>query len=104
MTQDSTISKKQLSKLKKNQDRLETFFGGVKHLKKCPDYMIILNQPNELIAVKESNTLKIPNITVLDTNCNPDLATFKIPGNDDSIRSLYFLLRTMLQAFFMPAP
>lgn len=102
MVAGAGISKKDLSKLRKNQDRLETFFGGLKSLNSLPDYMIILGQQHELIAVKESNTLKIPNITILDTNCNPDLATYKIPGNDDSLRSLYFLLRVILQAFFVP--
>ena len=72
--------------------KLEKYFLGIKDMKKIPDVVIIIGQSNELNAVKECIKLKIPLITILDTNGDPTLTDFIIPANDDSISSLTIIL------------
>ena len=67
-------------------------------MKSLPDVVILVGQPRELIAVKECIKLGIKTITILDTNCDPTLTDFFIPGNDDSIRSVELILNELTTA------
>lgn len=64
------------------------YLGGVRYLKTQPDMIFVIDTVKEKIAVAEANRLKIPVIAPLDTNCDPDLVAYPIPGNDDAIRSV----------------
>lgn len=86
------LPKKEIALLKKRQAKLEKFFGGMKSMPGLPDVVIIVGQPVELNAVKECNKLGIRTITILDTNCDPQLADLVIPANDDSIRSVELIV------------
>ena len=67
-------------------------------MKSLPDIVIIVGQLEEINAVKECQKLNIRSVTILDTDCNPTLADFFIPANDDSVASLQFILTHFLQA------
>jgi small subunit ribosomal protein S2 len=95
---DLATNKKERLQLMKQQARLDKFFRGVKDMRSKPEILVIVGQVEELSAVKESCKLGIPNITLVDTDCNPQLATYPIPGNDDSVRSIQFVLSTLVQA------
>ena len=60
-----------------------------------PDVMIVVDQKRELTAIKEAITLDIPVISILDTNCDPEIVDIPIPGNDDSIGSIKLILQTL---------
>ena len=60
-----------------------------------PDVMIVVDQKRELTAIKEAITLDIPIISILDTNCDPEIVDIPIPGNDDSIGSIKLILQTL---------
>ena len=64
-------------------------------MKKLPDVAIIVNQKNELTAIKECRKLSIPIISIVDTDCDPDLIDIIIPGNDDSRHSVQIILRSL---------
>jgi small subunit ribosomal protein S2 len=81
--------------LKRQRDRLNKFFGGLRHLKTLPDLVVIVGQPNERNAVAECQKLGIPTITLLDSNCDPSLSKYGIPANDDSTRSVEFILQRL---------
>lgn len=92
LTSFKNIPKKEATKIKKELEKLKKYFNGVKNMTKLPDNIVIIDQRNDIIAVKEALSLKIQVISILDTNCDPDLATIPIPGNDDSIKSLKYLI------------
>nr|YP_011006219.1 30S ribosomal protein S2 [Dictyotopsis propagulifera]WAM63223.1 30S ribosomal protein S2 [Dictyotopsis propagulifera] len=98
LTQFRNIPKKEATKLKKELEKLRKYFNGVKKMKKLPDNIIIIDQRNDIIAVKEALSLNIPVVSILDTNCDPDLATIPIPGNDDSIKSLKYMIVTLVDS------
>lgn len=89
------LSKKDIIVLKKQRDRLNKFFGGLRQLKTLPDLVVIVGQPNERNAVAECQKLGITTITLLDSNCDPTLSEYGIPANDDSSRSVEFILRRL---------
>nr|AST09060.1 ribosomal protein S2 [Eutreptiella pomquetensis] len=91
----SRLTKKEAAILNKRKDKLEKYFGGVKEMGSLPDVVILVGQPRELIAVKECIKLGIKTITITDTNCDPTLTDFAIPGNDDSIRSVELILNEL---------
>ncbi len=85
-------SKKEAAALKKEKDRLQKYLGGLKKMSKLPDVVIIIGQKEELNAVRECRKLGVRTITILDTDCDPTLADFFVPGNDDSIASIQLIL------------
>lgn len=93
-----SLSKKENSKLKKKKNKLNKYFGGIKTMFNLPDIIIIIGQLKELNAIKESQSLNIPIITIVDTNCDPNLSDFFIPANDDSITSLNLILNEFEKA------
>jgi len=82
------LTKKEVSRLEDELNRLERFLGGIKDMPRLPDALFIVDPRKERIAVLEARKLKIPIIAVIDTNCDPDEIDFAIPGNDDAIRAV----------------
>ena len=80
--------KKEQTKLKREQERLEKFIGGIKMMNALPSAVFIIDPHHEHIAVKEANKLGIPIVAITDTNCDPDVIDHVVPGNDDAIRSI----------------
>lgn len=92
------LPKKEVILLRKEQSRLEKFLGGIKHMKKLPDALFIIDPRKERIAVAEARKLGIPIIAIVDTNCDPDEIDYIIPGNDDAIRAVRLLTSKIADA------
>jgi len=92
------LPKKEVIKLKHEEERLEKFLGGIKDMKKIPSVLFIVDPRKEKIAVKEAKILGIPVVAIVDTNCDPDEVDYVIPGNDDAIRAVKLLTETMANA------
>ena len=84
----NNLSKKELLNLSREKDKLISNIGGIRTLAGKPDILIILDVVKDKLAVLEANKLGIPVIAIVDTNANPDLVTYPMPGNDDAIRSI----------------
>ena len=91
-------SKKELARLEKQRQKLEKTVGGIRNMKNLPDIVIIIGAAEEKNAVRECNKLGIPIVTILDTNCDPKVATWGVPANDDSYASIDTLLREFSDA------
>ncbi len=101
MTTDGTaekLPKKEVLKLAKERARLEKVLGGIKDLRRVPDAVFVVDPSREEIAVLEARRLSIPIIAIVDTNCDPDLVDFVIPGNDDAIRAIKLFLGKVADA------
>ena len=81
------MSKKEGLKVQRDLAKLERNLGGIKNLEKLPSAIFVIDTKKEHIAVTEANRLHIPVVAVVDTNCDPDVIDYVIPGNDDAIRS-----------------
>ena len=81
------LPKKEVIGIRKEYDKLIYNIGGIRDMKKIPDALFVIDPSKEVIAVSEARKLGIPIIAITDTNCDPDLIDFVIPGNDDAIRS-----------------
>ncbi len=92
------LPKKEVLQLQREHEKLQTNLGGIREMQKLPDAVWVVDTVIEEIAVREANRLHIPVIAVLDTNCDPDLVQFPIPGNDDAIRSSALLTRIVADA------
>lgn len=92
------LTKKEALILRRKKDKLLSYLGGLRHLKTQPDMIFVIDTVKEKIAVGEANKLKIPVVAPLDTNCDPDVVDFPIPGNDDAIRSVQLFCREMSEA------
>jgi small subunit ribosomal protein S2 len=92
------ITKKELSLLTKEQIKLEKNLSGVRGMRKPPGLLIIVDPGKEKIAVLEARKLGIKIMGLVDTNCDPDLIDYIIPGNDDAQRSIKVILETLAQA------
>ncbi|MBD5100139.1 MAG: 30S ribosomal protein S2 [Clostridiales bacterium] len=82
------LPKKEVAMLKAERDKLEANLGGIKDMTQLPGCMFVVDINNEDIAVKEAKKLGIPVVGLVDTNCNPELVDYVIPGNDDAIRAI----------------
>lgn len=101
MSEDGTfdvLPKKEVVQLKKEQERLEKFLGGIKDMKQLPDALFIIDPRKERIAVAEAHKLNIPIVGIVDTNCDPDEIDVVIPANDDAIRAVKLLTGKMADA------
>jgi small subunit ribosomal protein S2 len=90
--------KKEGLKVKRERDKLERNLGGIRRLEKLPDAVFVIDTKKEHIAVTEANRLGIPVVAVVDTNCDPDIIDYVIPGNDDAIRSATLMSRIVADA------
>jgi small subunit ribosomal protein S2 len=86
-------------KLDKDLNKLEKFYGGISNLKKLPDALFVIDIKKEKNSVKEAGEMKIVTVAVTDTNANPDPINFPIPGNDDSITSIEYFLKEILESY-----
>lgn len=91
-------TKKELLVLKREKDKLEKTLGGIRNMAKVPSAVWIVDTKKEHLAVDEARKLGLPVIAILDTNCDPDEVDYKIPGNDDAIRSVTLLTRVIADA------
>jgi small subunit ribosomal protein S2 len=82
------LTKKEMLGLRREKEKLEQALGGIKTMRKLPDAIFVVDPKQEEIAVKEARKLGIPVIAVIDTNCDPDMIDYKVPGNDDAIRAI----------------
>lgn len=104
MREDGTydqLPKKETVQLDKERARLEKHIGGLKGMGSLPQVMIIIDPAQESIAVAEARKLRIPIVATTDTNCDPDLVDFVIPGNDDAIRSVRLICSALADACIM---
>ena len=96
------LAKKEVSRLSRERVRLEFAFSGIKNMPGLPALVFIVDTKKEKIAVAEANRLKLPIVGVVDTNCDPTVIDFPLPGNDDAIRSIRLFVKmvsdTILEA------
>jgi small subunit ribosomal protein S2 len=91
-----TFSKKEYSAKRKQIDKLKRLFSGIKEMASLPDAVIFTSQLKDSLAIQECLRLGIPAISIVDTNCDPDLVPYPIPANDDSSSSISFILTSLV--------
>ncbi|CAB5107780.1 MAG: 30S ribosomal protein S2 [Actinobacteria bacterium] len=97
-TNDLLLTKKELLMLRREREKLFKNLDGIRHMTKLPSAIWVVDTKKEHLAVAEAKKLGIPVIAILDTNCDPDEVDYKIPGNDDAIRSIGLLTRVITDA------
>jgi small subunit ribosomal protein S2 len=90
------LSKKDYSAKRKEMDKLRKLFNGIKEMTSLPEAVIFTNQLKDSLAIQECLRLGIPTISIVDTNCNPDMIPYPIPANDDSSSSINFILNYLV--------
>jgi len=90
--------KKEIALIRKEAGKLENFLGGIKEMRKLPDAVFVVDPKEDYNAVLESRKLNIPVFGLVDTNCNPALVDYAIPGNDDAVKSIKLFVATMADA------
>jgi small subunit ribosomal protein S2 len=95
---ENVLTKKEALVLRREKDKLSRTLGGLRDMTKVPSAIWIVDTKKEHIAVDEARKLRIPVVAILDTNCDPDEVDYKIPGNDDAIRSASLLTRVIADA------
>ena len=101
MQEDGTfevLPKKEVIQIKKEYEKLNKNLRGIREMKKLPDALIIVDPKKEEIAIKEARILGIPVFGVVDTNCDPDMTDYPIPGNDDAVRSVKVMIGALANA------
>lgn len=92
------LTKKEALMLRRKKAKLLNYLGGIRDMKGVPDMIFVIDTVKENIAVLEARRLGIPVVAPLDTNCDPDVVDYPIPGNDDAIRSIQLFCREMKEA------
>ena len=92
------VSKKEVARLERERKKLEKNLRGIKEMERCPDAIFLVDSNAETIAVKEATKLGIPIIAIVDTNSDPDLVDYIIPGNDDALRAIQLFAGTVADA------
>ncbi|MCI7765281.1 30S ribosomal protein S2 [Helicobacter sp.] len=92
------LTKKEKLMIQRKKEKLTQYLGGVRQLKKAPDMIFVIDAAKEKIAVAEARRLGIPVVAPLDTNCDPDMVDYPIPGNDDAIRSIQLFCKEIAEA------
>jgi len=92
------LTKKEALTLTRKKNKLLAYLGGIKDMKTLPDMIFVIDAVRERIAIQEAQTLGIPVVAPLDTNCNPDVIDYPIPGNDDAIRSISLFCKEVAEA------
>ena len=101
MEEDGTfdlLPKKEVVKIRKEYDKLNKNLRGIREMKKPPQAMVIVDPRKEEIAIKEAHILGIPVFGIVDTNCDPDVVDYVIPGNDDAVRAVKLLIGALTNA------
>lgn len=94
----SAFTKKELLIMRRERDKLAKTLGGIRDMAKVPSAVWIVDTNKEHLAVDEARKLGIPVVAILDTNCDPDMVDYQIPGNDDAIRAVTLLTRVIADA------
>jgi small subunit ribosomal protein S2 len=92
--------KKEASMLRRELGKLQKYLGGIKAMRKVPDIVVIVDQKREHNAISECQKLGIPVVSILDTNCDPDIVDIHIPANDDAIRSIKLIVGKLADAVY----
>ena len=92
------LPKKEVIQIKKEYDKLNKNLRGIREMKKMPQALVIVDPRKEEIAIKEARILGIPVFGIVDTNCDPDMVDYVIPGNDDAVRSVKLLIGVLTNA------
>jgi small subunit ribosomal protein S2 len=92
------LTKKELLQVTRERDKLERSLGGIKDMGGVPALMVVIDTNKEAIAIQEAKKLGIPVIAVVDTNCDPDVVDFPIPGNDDAARAITLYVELIADA------
>jgi len=92
------LPKKEVINIRKEYDKLNKNLRGIREMKKLPDALVIVDPRKEEIAIKEARKLNIPVFGVVDTNCDPDMVDYVIPGNDDAVRSVKLMIGVLTNA------
>lgn len=92
------LTKKEALMLSRKKDKLIDYLGGIRNMKKIPEYLFVVDAVKEHIAVLEAKKLGMKVVAPLDTNCDPDFIDYPIPGNDDAIRSIDLYCKEMADA------
>ncbi len=92
--------KKEASVMRRELDKLQKYLGGIKHMRRIPDIVLIVDQKREYNSVQECVKLGLPIVAMLDTNCDPDVVDIPIPGNDDAIRSIKLIVGKLADAIY----
>lgn len=101
MKEDGTydvLTKKEVARLEKEREKLQKYLGGIKEMQKVPGAVFVIDPKKEKIAVNEARKLSIPVVGLVDTNCDPDVIDYVIPGNDDAIRAIRLITSKMADA------
>ncbi|MBN1153933.1 30S ribosomal protein S2 [candidate division KSB1 bacterium] len=101
MSTDGTyekISKKEILQIEREKEKLEKVLGGIKDINRLPGLMFVVDPKKESIAIQEADRLEIPIVALIDTNSDPDLIDYPIPGNDDAFKSINLITRTIANA------
>jgi len=94
------LPKKEAAALRRELEKLRKNLNGIKGMKNLPDLVIVVDQKRESTAIQECIKLKIPVISILDTNCDPDLTDIPIPANDDAIRSIKLIVSKLADSIY----
>ncbi len=94
------LPKKEASTLRREMEKLRKYLGGIKLMRKPPDIVVVVDHKREYNAVQECLKLKIPIVSLLDTNCDPDSVDIGIPANDDAIRSIKLIVGKLADAIY----
>ena len=97
--EDSGMTKKEILRLERERRKMEENLGGIREMEELPDALFVVDPKKESIAVAEANKLGVPVIAIVDTNCDPELIDFPIPGNDDAIRSIRLFASRIADAY-----
>lgn len=92
------FTKKEVKELRDERDKLQTNLGGIVAMRQLPDAIFVVDLINEHLAIAEARKLHIPIVGIVDTNCDPDLVDYVIPGNDDAIKAITLISNTMADA------
>ena len=92
------MPKKEVVQLRKIREKLEKYLLGIREMKEAPDALFVIDPRREEIAIREARKLGIPVIAIVDTNCDPEIIDFPIPGNDDAIRAIKLMTKLMADA------
>ncbi|MEO1403279.1 MAG: 30S ribosomal protein S2 [Cyanobacteria bacterium J06635_1] len=92
--------KKEAAVLRRELEKLQKYLGGIKLMRRIPDVVVIIDVKREYNAVQECQKLGLPIVSLLDTNCDPDVVDIPIPGNDDAIRSIKLILGKLADAIY----
>lgn len=93
-----SFTKKEVSLLLKEREKLERNLGGIKDMERLPSALFVVDSKKEELAVKEAKKMGIPVVALIDTNCNPELIDYPIPGNDDALKSIRLITTLIAEA------